>query len=702
MTAVDTQVICDLVLISKILEENEVRLKRLNAEYNPITGKDAPGDRVLLHIPDFALPDQWVPKEMLNNKLVNNILEYGSIQQFIDEYPFEDEPPTFHEVETQLRRIRHKYDFINWAYMCIKIKAKKGGRVRFKLNYAQLKVLAVCEALRKSGVPIDIIICKARQWGGSTFSIFYQMWLALKWRESHSFVVAAQNKTVAKSIVRMLTQAMKTYPAWDLGLPENEKLSLANVDDTCYELRDSKNQRVRDHDIYVGTILEPDGIRGFATSGAHYSETGVWKDTPERRPGDLIRSISGGIPVMPYTMQAMESTPKGAGNFFHDMWKDAKNGKSNFHPVFIPWYFIPHDTLPIDNKEEFIKWLWEGRNDDQPNGKWKDSGKHYWWLWTLGATLEGINWYRYKRLSYNDYALMASEAPSDDIEAFQFSGEKVFDFREVDMMRKTCKPPVAEGELVSDGGKGESVLRNIRFIKKRLGDLKIWEFPDKEAKISNRYLVTVDVGGRSSKADWSVIRVFDRYMMTIGGKPELVAQMRYHTDHDLLAYDAMRIAKWYNDALLVFESNTLETKDRERDVDGNMIEYILDTIAGLYDNLYARKQSAEQIEQGEPKRWGFHTNTATKPGLIANLQECIRDQLYVERWDPCLDEMAMYQKNDKGQYAAPAGEGNHDDMLMCTAIALWVCFREMDMPKWIEHGELLHGFHISSNNIATF
>jgi hypothetical protein len=701
MTAVDTQVICDIVLISRILEENEARMKRLRAEFDPVTGKDAPGDRVLLHIPDFALPDQWVPKEMLENKLIKNIIKYGSIQDFIDGYPF-DAAPSFHEVEVQIRRLRHKYDFINWAYMCIKIKAKTGGRVRFKLNYAQIQVLALCEHLRKSGLPIDIIICKARQWGGSTFSIFYQMWLAFKWRESHSFVVAAQNKTVAKSIVRMLTQAMKTYPAWDIGLPENEKLTLSNVDDTCYELRDSRKLRVRDHDIYVGTILEPDGIRGFATSGAHYSETGVWKDTPERRPGDLIRSISGGIPVMSYTMQVMESTPKGAGNFFHEVWKDAKNEISNFHPIFIPWYFIPHDTLPIDDKEEFIRWLWEGRNDDQPTGKWKDSGKHYWWLWTLGATLEGINWYRYKRLSYNDYALMASEAPSDDIEAFQFSGKKVFDFREVDMMRKTCRSPLYEGELVSDAGKGEGVLRNIRFNKKRLGNLKIWEFPDTEANISDRYLVCVDIGGRSAKADWSVIRVFDRFMMTMGGKPELVAQMRYHTDHDLLAYDAIRIARWYNDALLVFESNTLETKDRERDTDGNMIEYILDTISGLYSNLYARKQSAEQIEQGEPKKWGFHTNVSTKPGLIANLQDCIRDQLYVERWDPCLDEMAMYQKNDKGQFAAPAGEGNHDDMLMCTAIALWVCFREMELPKWVEHGELRHETHISSNSIATF
>jgi hypothetical protein len=405
---------------------------------------------------------------------------------------------------------------------------------------------------------------------------------------------------------------------------------------------------------------------------------------------------------MPYTMQVMESTPKGAGNFFHETWRNAKNDESNFNALFIPWYFIPHDTLPIDDMEEFVEWLVSGKDDQQPQGRWKDSGAHYWWLWTLGATLEGINWYRYKRLSYNDYALMASEAPSDDIEAFQFSGTKVFDFREVDAMRETCKPPIAEGELVSDAGKGKGVLKNIRFHSKRQGDLKIWEFPDKEAHISNRYLTVVDVGGRSKKADWSVIRVFDRFMMTMGGKPELVAQMRYHTDHDLLAYDAVRIAEYYNHSLLVFESNTFETKDKERDTDGNMIEFILDTISGIYTNLYARSSDAEQINPGAPKRWGFHTNTLTKPAIIANLIECIRDRLYVERWNPCLDEMAMYQKNDKGQFSAPAGEGNHDDMLMCTAIALWVCFREMEQPKWIERNEFKKERTISSNNTSTF
>lgn len=685
-----------------MIAENAVRMKMLRAEFDPVSGKDAPGERVLLRIPDFALKEQYVPKEMMENTLVKNIVKYGSIKKFLKEHPFEDFAPDYHDVEMMLRRIRHKYDFIHWAYMCIRIKAKTGGRVRFKLNYAQIKVLEKCEELRKAGKPIDIIICKARQWGGSTFSIFYQMWLALKHKESHSFVVAAQNKTVAKSIVRMLTQAVKSYPAWDLGLPEEESLTLVNVDDTCYEFRDSNKQRVRDHDIYVGTIKEPDGIRGFATSGAHYSEVGVWDDTPERRPGDLIRSIAGGIPVMPYTMQVMESTPKGSGNFFHNTWTDAVEGSSNFNAVFIPWFFIPHDTLPIDDHAEFVKWLVEGRDDDQPNGKWKDSGKHYWWLWTLGATLEGINWYRYKRLSYNDYALMASEAPSDDVEAFQHSGFKVFDSYELKAMEYSCKDPIAEGELMSEEAKGKGSLKNIRFFAKRQGDLKIWEFPDKEANISNRYLVSVDIGGRSKKADWSVVRVFDRFMMTMGGKPEIVAQMRYHTDHDLLAYDAMRLAEYYNHALLVFESNTFETKDKERDTDGNMLEYILDTIAGLYTNLYARKQTAEQIDKGEPKKWGFHTNSSTKPGLIHHLQECIRDQLYIERFKPCLHEMAEYEKDATGKYSAPAGEGKHDDMVMATAIGLYICFKDMDMPKWVEHGEMHITRNISTNSISTF
>ena len=231
-----------------------------------------------------------------------------------------------------------------------------------------------------------------------------------------------------------------------------------------------------------------------------------------------------------------------------------------------------------------------------------------------------------------------------------------------------------------------TMVMDLRTIKDTFDGKARNEAIKKSATADAEYYFGWTYGSDGKKADWSVIRVFDRFAMQkdLGGKPVLVAEQRYHTDHDLLAYDAARIAKWYDNALLVIESNTLETSDRERDIDGNMTEYILDSIADIYDNLYARKASAEQIKQGIPKRWGFHTNTATKPQIIANLVGCVRDHLWVERSDYCCTELALYQKNDKGQFSAPPGEGMHDDVLMCTAIALWICYCDMELPVIIK------------------
>ena len=385
-------------------------------------------------------------------------------------------------------------------------------------------------------------------------------------------------------------------------------------------------------------------------------------------------------------MKVKESTPKGAGNYFYYEYTRAKNGKSSSTPVFIAWWQILHDTLPIEDHEEFIIWLVSHKDEDFPNENWLDSGRYYWGLWEQGATLEGIQWYRHTRKSFDDFADMASEAPSNDIEAFQHSGTKVFSIEHIDELKKECCAPKWRGELYAKDIKGADSLEDIHFDNITNGRLWVWAKPDTSIKMSNRYLVAVDVGGRTKKADWSVIRVFDRFAMQkeLGGKPVLVAEQRYHTDHDLLAYDAARIAKWYDNALLVIESNTLETRDRERDVDGNMTEFILDTLAELYDNLYARKASAEQIKQGIPKRYGFHTNTSTKPQIIANLIGCIRDQLWIERSEYCCAELALYQKNDKGQFGAPPGEGMHDDVVMCTAIGLWICYCDMELPVIIK------------------
>jgi hypothetical protein len=188
----------------------------------------------------------------------------------------------------------------------------------------------------------------------------------------------------------------------------------------------------------------------------------------------------------------------------------------------------------------------------------------------------------------------------------------------------------------------------------------------------------VDVAkGKTIHADYAVIVVFDRINMIDADRPSVVAQWYGHIDMDLLAWKAAQIARYYNDALLVIESNTLETNYTKGDA-----EYILNTIRGVYDNLYARKQSAEDIKEGAPRKYGFHTNVATKPPIINLLKAVLREHLYTERDAGCLDEYATYIRTEKGGFEAMGGY--HDDRLMTRAIGLHICFKEMDIPRIVK------------------
>lgn len=693
-----------------ILEENEKRWRRLDAEYDPVTGDglaDLLGEkRVTLTIEDFPVREQQVPKEMMSVPLIRQIAKAGSIKAFIESREWES-TPSFEYVVKQIRRIRHKYDFCYWAYFCIRIKAKKGGRIRFKLNYPQLIVLARCEALRKAGLPIDIIILKARQWGGSTFCFFYQIWILFKWDQYHSFAIAAHIQTASETILQMLKKAIETYPAWDLGLSEGSILKLSQVGSTghTYGIKDASDRLVLEGMIFIGTAEKPDTLRSKDIAGAHYSEVGIWPDTPNKRAEDLIADIQEGIVDGHLSMQVMESTAKSADDFFHDTWISAEgsDGDGGYTPVFIPWFDISHDTRPIQDKEEFARWLYDHKDENTANGKWRDNGRYYWWLWELGATLEGINWYRYRRLK-SSFSKMCNEAPSTPQQAFVTAGRLVFDPFDVERMRKQCRNPVFEGELISSAHTGKDVLSDIQFYQSLDGKLKIYEMPD-DSPISNRYVVAVDIGGANDTSDYSSVRVLDRLMLMedfgIGaGVPNIVAEMHYHTDHDKLAYDAVRLASWYNNALLIIESNTLETRDRERVTGGDGFEYILDIISDIYPNLYARKNKEEDMGDRTQRKWGFHTNVYTKPKIIDNMRTCLRDSLWSEPSKVCCNEMSSYI-DDNGRFTAPARK--HDDVLMATAILLWVAYKEMPLPRWIKEEHHKTGMAVRDNsNITTF
>jgi len=132
------------------------------------------------------------------------------------------------------------------------------------------------------------------------------------------------------------------------------------------------------------------------------------------------------------------------------------------------------------------------------------------------------------------------------------------------------------------------------------------------------YVISVDVGGNWEGADWSVIAVFD---VRRTGEMELAAQWRGHIDIDRLCDTALALGYRYHKALLVFESNTLETRGADA----------LERVgASRYPNLY-RRQSLDRVTGQMALRYGFHTNAQTKVSAINELIFALRDGALVER-----------------------------------------------------------------------
>lgn len=518
----------------------------------------------------------------------------------------------------------------------------------------------------------------------------YMAWLQFFHKKGLNSLIIAHQGTASDEIKDMFDLMIKKHPVeflHKLGevYSENEpKLVGVGKSGSTYRVPQ------RDCKIKVGTAERPNGCRGGAYSLVHLSEVGLWKKTEGKSPEDIVRSACSGILARPYTMIVMESTADGVGTYFDAEYTAAADPtvKSQFEALFISWFQIEHYSRPFDSAEElraFAKWLWENRNNAYTPSNREESGRYLWSLWEKGATLEAIHWYIYERAGKNDFAVMAAEFPSDDVEAFVHAGTMVFDKYLVKQFEPYCRKPKFVGEVYADADEGEEALSNLRFREDRQGLLSIWAMPEKfdDYEVTNRYLTVVDVGGRSNKADWSVIVVFDRLSMIDGSEPpSVVAQWYGHCDIDRLAWRAAQIAAFYNDSLLVIESNTLETHDKERQVEGgDQSQYILNQISDIYPNLYARKQSEDEIREGAPRKYGFHTNVATKPMIISTLVKVIRERLYIERDKRCLDEYDTYERKPNGAYGAIVGK--HDDLLMTRAIGLHICYREMDMPEFV-------------------
>ncbi|MCM1153178.1 MAG: terminase [Muribaculum sp.] len=660
-----------------IIEENDTRLRLINSEFDPISGKGSPGRRVRVDVKDAPGGALYLPEAMMDTDEVKLLVRGGSYLKASANYPNPG------EYRTALDRQRIRYDFPYWAATYAYIKRKGGGPDSpFVLNRPQRKLVECFEAERSMGRPIRLVLLKARQWGGSTCTQLYMAWLQMVVCEGLNSLIIAHQGAGTDEIKDMFDRMIEHYPLQLLYPPDtvprgNEKKMVGVGRSGCSFRVPQRNCKVK-----IGTAERPDSCRGGDYNLVHLSEVGIWKATMGKKPEDTVRAACSGVLNLPDTMIVMESTANGVGNYFHREYLDAKKGVSQFHAFFISWFDIDQYTIPFATEGEkinFAEKLLSTRKSAVETGRTR-SGQYMWNLWEKGATLEALHWFETERAKYADNASMASEYPSDDIEAFAHSGHMVFASEAVERLRPGCRDPEAIGELSAEDYKGFPDLSDIRFMADTTGCLKIWSFPLKDipagaAGVSNRYLTVVDIGGRSDKSDWTVITVFDRLPDDEGKTPTVAAQWRGHTDIDLVAVKAAVIAAYYDYSLLVIESNTMETRaERISDTDSSPYPFVL--LSENYPNLYARRAAPDKVESGHAVRYGFHTNVSTKPMVISTLIKAVREGEYVERDAEALKELRQYERLPNGSFAAVAG--CHDDILMTRAIGLHISYHEMD------------------------
>lgn len=647
--------------IRKVLEENDRRNAKLFAPYNPLTGEGSTLPREPLDI----TPTQriFIPDYLWRTSTIQDIVRCGTLAHYA-----EQEGIFFGELLDWLNLQRITFDFEYWAATCAKIRHKElGSPIPFILNKPQLKILKILNEDLFNNKPVRAILLKSRQYGGSTLIDQWQAWIQLYHRENWHSVIATHEQNASRTIRYMYSFMAKHHPK-----------DICNVQLKSFE--GSPNTKVvpsRGCTIAVACIKNPESLRSSDIKLAHLSEVGLWQDNPAIKGEDLAQAIIASVPRIPFTAIILESTAKGTSNYFYRTWQAATDPKSHsaFTPIFVPWFEI--------------EMYWKAFVDEQQKRNFISSlSPEEWDKWELGATLEGLNWYREKLSEMPNAFRMKQEFPSSPQEAFATTGRYVHNPADIKFLRAGCSAPKYTGTLLATMQYGEEAIdSSLHFVPDDNGDLYLWAMPDKERNVSNRYIVTMDIGGRSDDADWTVISVIDRYPLMFGGVEECIGTWRFHLDQDLAVWRAVQLAKFFNDALLVVEFNSLDTKGSE----GDHTFTILDAIVEYYPNIYYRDDPTK-VREGLAPHYGWYTGRAQKMAIVSHMQHLLRDKQVIVRDERLLDECAWFEQKEKRDTYG-AADRHHDDIYMSYGIGLYVSSK-WDMPKEHEMYERKEG-HIT-------
>jgi len=174
------------------------------------------------------------------------------------------------------------------------------------------------------------------------------------------------------------------------------------------------------------------------------------------------------------------------------------------------------------------------------------------------------------------------------------------------------------------------------------------------------YCMGADVAEGGPDGNFSAAHVFKRPSQS-SGRLEQVAEYRDRIDPDLYAMDLDAIGRYYNFAWLAVENNSVG------------VAVTLRLFRDLkYPRLYWEERPGHE-KNTITDRIGWRTTGASKPILVSDAQQFVREDLILLRSRILVDEMYNFREHREGETVkVHAMEGHKDDLVMAFGIAIQV------------------------------
>lgn len=529
-------------------------------------------------------------------------------------------------------------DFYRFAKNNLFIKNKNAQIVNFQPNKPQKALIDYVLWCIQQGVPIRVIILKARQMGLSTAVEAIIYWWTSTNKNINSVIIGHEESS-AKNLYMMFRRYYdNSNPLFKPTIKYNTRTDLS-----FERYDDGGNQVGLGSYIKTATAKNSSAGRSDTIQCLHASEVGEWENGEE-----LVASIMQTVPFLPNTMIFLESTAKGRGNYFHKEWRGAEKGENNFIPFFFPWWLIDEyqvdDATPLEEVNEYEKMLIELMR----LGYLTYSGEKY--EVTEDDIIRKLRFYRSKSKDFaSTPERMFQEYPSTSHEAFIASGANVFPVLSLENLEREALDisQTLHYQIVTGESNEDYFIAPVPYderIKENNGPLKIWTEPQP----GHEYAIGADVAEGLATGDFSVAEVVDTSTM------ETVARWRGKCDPDRFGEILASLGTYYNYALIGVEVNNhgLTTIQKLRDT--------------FYTNLYKRESGYDEDFEEPTSHLGWKTDMRSKRTAIDTLIKVIREGINKDPDKVFIEEAFSYVRDERGRTNAESGE--HDDTVMAKAI----------------------------------